>query len=98
MRCLIAYDIADPRRLRRVQRHLAQHARPLQRSVYLFDGTDGLLARCVDGLQARIDPACDDVRLYALTQDARLLGAGRPLTPDGVWLAGDPPPPPTCMP
>ncbi|MCG9059794.1 CRISPR-associated endonuclease Cas2 [Laribacter hongkongensis] len=87
MRCLIGYDIADARRLRRVQRHLSQYARPLQRSIYLLEGTEALLSCCQDGLQQRIDPTRDDVRLYSLTQDTRLLSAGRLFTPDGVWLS-----------
>lgn len=89
MRCLIAYDIADRRRLQRVQRHMQQYGRALQRSVYLFEGHDAVLARCLDGLKQRIDPTCDDVRLYAISQTARLLSAGRPLSLEGVWLGSD---------
>lgn len=89
MRCLIAYDIADARRLQRVQRHMQQHARALQRSVYLFEGHDAALARCLDGVKQRIDPACDDVRVYAISQTTRLLHAGKALSVDGIWLDSD---------
>ena len=90
MRCLITYDIANSRRLQRVQRHRQQYARALQRSVYLFEGTNVALAHCIDGLKQCIDPERDDVRLYAISQAQRLLNAGHALTPEGIWLATGP--------
>lgn len=88
MRYLIAYDIRDPCRLRRVHRHLTQYARAIQYSVYLYDGNETGFARCVAGLHERIDPCHDDVRIYGIGAPGQLLTAGRELNPEGVWLSG----------
>ena len=40
MSFLVAYDIADPKRLRRVARLLERYALRCQKSVFLFDGDE----------------------------------------------------------
>lgn len=87
MRCLIAYDISDPRRLQRVHRHLQQYARPMQRSVFLFEGKQTDFDRCLAGLEERINRRQDDVRIYAIATPAKLITAGRPLEPEGILLS-----------
>ncbi len=87
MRCLIAYDICEPRRLQRVQRHLQQYARPLQRSVYLFEGNEADFSRCLTGLEQRIDAHHDDIRIYGIARMSQLQSIGAGLNPEGIWLS-----------
>lgn len=88
MRYLIAYDISEPRRLQRVQRHMQQYARALQRSVFFYEGNEADFQRCLAGLRERIDPRHDDVRIYGIGALNQWLMAGRNLNPEGVWLSG----------
>ena len=88
MRCLICYDITAPRRSQRVVRHMQQHARAVQLSIFLFEGNKAAFERCLDGLKKRIDPKKDDVRIYAIGSPTQLIMAGLPLEPEGVWLSG----------
>jgi CRISPR-associated protein Cas2 len=86
---LIAYDIADPRRLASVHRYLKRYALAVQYSVFL----GWFSARQVDslrrGLEQRIDPRRDDVRLYHLPSRTQLYRFGRQWLPERVYLVGD---------
>ena len=90
MRYLIAYDIADSRRLQKLQRHMQQYAQSLQRSVYLFEGSEANFNQCLAGIVKRIHPQHDDVRIYAISTPSRLLCKGRNVNTDGVWVSSDP--------
>lgn len=87
-RWLIAYDIADSRRLQRARRLLCTQTLPLQNSVYLFrgsqDGAQQLLAQLAEQLNARED----DLRLYPLPPNARLLALSGSALPQGILLSG----------
>lgn len=48
MRFLIAYDIADPRRLSRVACYLEKHAVRCQKSVFMADMTEQELVHVLD--------------------------------------------------
>lgn len=63
---IICYDIRDAKRLGRIHRYLTRHAIALQYSVFLFQGTNDALNRCLDDLSALMDPAQDDIRAYPL--------------------------------
>ncbi len=86
---LIAYDISDPKRLARVHRFLKERALALQYSVFVLEGGEELRRTVQQGIEARIDPARDDVRIYALPEGVEVqpLGAAEPL-PAGVVLVG----------
>jgi CRISPR-associated protein Cas2 len=83
---LIAYDIANPARLKHVHRKLRDHAVPVQYSVFA--------ARCsaarvgdIRALLARlIDKREDDVRFYPIPAPAQLFVLGRKALPDGLRL------------
>ena len=63
---LVAYDICDPGRLRRVARTLLDHGERIQWSLFscvLTAWQRGVLAEKIGGL---IDPAVDSVRFYPL--------------------------------
>jgi CRISPR-associated protein Cas2 len=56
---LIAYDIAEPGRLRDIAQILEDHGRRLQQSVFLCDLADDALARLRTQLRDRIVPDVD---------------------------------------
>lgn len=68
---VIAYDIRDPKRLKRVHARTVAAGLRLHYSLYAADLTplarDGLLA----DIAALIDPAVDDVRLYQVPEPPR---------------------------
>jgi CRISPR/Cas system-associated endoribonuclease Cas2 len=67
MRYLIAYDISESRRLQRVQRHMQQYARPLQRSVFLYEGNEGSppLSTISFGIQRCLANSCKILRMVS---------------------------------
>lgn len=88
---LIAYDIADPRRLTRVHRALTRVGIPLQYSVFLVPITATALDTLLAELAKLICPAEDDIRAYAMPARLHLDRLGRQHYPDGLQLLGDGP-------
>ena len=88
---LLAYDIADPKRLVQVHRTVRRHGLPLQYSVFIVPATaaqlDGLLAE----LAGIIEPAADDIRVYPLPKDPDIIHYGRQWLAEGIQLFGDDP-------
>lgn len=84
---LIAYDIADPRRLVRVHRCLKQHALPVQYSVFLGLMNERELERVLGEVAALIAAEEDDVRAYPVPERCEALTLGRQYLPEGVLLA-----------
>ncbi len=83
---LIAYDIADPKRLVRVHRFLVKHAMALQYSVFAGVFTPFQVTAAAAGVRERIDAREDDVRIYPLPRRCYALTLGEQWTPDGVFL------------
>ncbi|GGG15705.1 hypothetical protein GCM10010964_00010 [Caldovatus sediminis] len=69
---LIGYDIASPRRLRRVARLLEKHAYRLQYSLFVGCWTTAELDALWAGLEALIHPRRDDVRAWPVAENAEL--------------------------
>jgi CRISPR-associated protein Cas2 len=69
MKYLIAYDIAEPRRLRRVARYLEQHALRCQKSVFLANVTRREVVQIMDGVAQLISPTEDVVQAWKLSFD-----------------------------
>ena len=86
---LLAYDIADPRRLARVHRTVKQQGMPLQYSVFLIADTPAVLDGLLAELDDIIDPRADDIRVYPLPTRLDAEGYGRQFLPAGVMLLGD---------
>jgi CRISPR-associated protein Cas2 len=84
---IIAYDIADPSRLRRVHRYLKAVAFPVQYSVFIARLTEATLAELLDDLQVMIAPKEDDLRAYPLPQNADSVTLGRSSLPEDLILA-----------
>jgi CRISPR-associated protein Cas2 len=83
---LIAYDIANPRRLRRVHRALRECAVPVQYSVFAARCSAaklGSIRMSVAGLIAKRE---DDVRFYPVPEPASIFVHGRKALPEGLQL------------
>jgi len=76
-RWLVAYDIADAKRLQRLGRYMGQVAIRLQLSVYLVDPSLIPIQELVSNIEQIIDASEDDVRLYRLTSRSRMWGLGQ---------------------
>ncbi|MCS6953260.1 MAG: CRISPR-associated endonuclease Cas2 [Bryobacterales bacterium] len=83
---LIAYDIADPKRLYRVHRYLKTVAVDLQYSVFVGRLSSRQLDAILRELEDRIEPLEDDVRIYPLPERCQAVALGRQHLPDGVLL------------
>ena len=83
---LIAYDIADPRRLGRVHRLLKRYAIPVQYSIFVFQGNQFMLQRIMKGIAGLIAPEADDVRAYHLPERCEVTMLGKQSLPEGVVL------------
>lgn len=88
-RWLIAYDIADPKRLNRLWRTLRREAMPIQRSVYLYSGNRTQLQRVLDTLETIIDKKRDDLRAYPLGANTRIWKLGQQHLPGDNLLIDD---------
>lgn len=83
---LLAYDIADPRRLQRVHRCVSRHAVALQYSVFALRATAEELAALLAELDGLIDAEEDDIRAYPLPTHLEMIHLGRQVMPSGVYL------------
>ena len=86
---LICYDIAAPRRLKRLHRFLKSEATPVQYSVFLFRGSAMQLGRLVKEIETYIDEKVDDVRVYQVPAAIQCDVLGRGRLPEGVTLVSD---------
>ena len=86
---LLAYDIADPKRLTRVHRTVRSSGMALQYSVFLVVGSTRDLDRLLADLDAIIQPARDDIRVYPLPMQFDAEQYGRQWLPGGVDLPTD---------
>ena len=83
---LIAYDIANPRRLQRLHRFLVHEAVPIQYSVFYFEGNTAAMGRLMLEVEKRINPKQDDVRAYQLPANPRIDTIGRGAGPEDISL------------
>lgn len=63
---LIAYDIAHPRRLRRVHQKLTAQGYALQNSTFLCQGSVSQMRHFHRQLSSELHPAEDDLRIFPL--------------------------------
>lgn len=84
--CLVCYDIADPRRLGKVHRHLREQGLPLQYSVFSVRLSQRQQAALLAELAGLIDADEDDVRLYPLPDAGERIHLGQQSFPDDIFL------------
>jgi CRISPR-associated protein Cas2 len=83
---LVAYDIADPKRLARVHRVLKQQGLPVQYSVFTVVLKRKALLRLLERISALIKQREDDVRCYRLPESDAVNALGQQYFPDDVML------------
>lgn len=83
---LIAYDIADPKRLSRTHRVLKKAGLPLQYSVFTTVMSRVRLNYLLEAIGGIIDEREDDIRCYALPATVECQTIGRQYFPDDVML------------
>lgn len=83
---LIAYDIADPRRLGRLHAFVKKHALPVQYSLYYCEASPARMDALMRRIEKYIDPRHDDVRAYQVPANPRIFSLGRGALPDGAAL------------
>jgi CRISPR-associated protein Cas2 len=81
---LICYDIACPRRLGRLHRHLKKIATPLQYSVFEAELTAVALNRLLHEMCDLINAREDDVRVYPIQRTVPMITLGPGYLPAGV--------------
>lgn len=85
---LIAYDIANPRRLQRVCRCVSRSGYRVQYSVFLAELTPRRLRALQAELRSLINHHLDDLRIYPLPKPLQATWLGVPTWPSGVQLIG----------
>jgi len=83
---LIAYDIANPKRLSRVHRALKKQGLPVQYSVFTVVMKRKALLRLLASINELIHPARDDIRCYRLPERTEIKTLGRQFFPEDVML------------
>lgn len=86
---LLAYDIADPKRLTKVHRTVREYGAPLQYSVFLIPANAAVIDELLALLKDIIKPSLDDIRVYPLPTRLDLVRYGRQWLPEGVQIVGD---------
>lgn len=86
---LVAYDIADPRRLSRVHRVLKKQGLPVQYSVFTVVMKRKALIRLLENIEHLIEPAEDDIRCYRLPERTDIKTLGQQYFPEDVMLFTD---------
>lgn len=89
---IIGYDIANPKRLIRIHRTMKKHATPLQYSIFLLEGSETDVQRCIDRILPLMDAKEDDLRCYPLPKRGDRFRIGKPVLPEGIVWTGLPAP------
>jgi CRISPR-associated protein Cas2 len=80
----IAYDVRDPRRLRRVHRVLRREGLAVQYSAFCIDASEVQLLKLLAQLEALLDSSRDDLRAYHVPARCAVWCMGRQGWPDGI--------------
>jgi CRISPR-associated protein Cas2 len=83
---LIAYDIREPRRLKRVHALLTKTAVPVQYSVFAAAGSTHAMRQLAAAVAERIDAGADDVRFYPIPERPLVYTLGHAMLPEQVLL------------
>ena len=86
LRWLLAYYIADKRRLGRVHRLIKKHGVPLQYSVFMVPATDAEMDALLAHMATLIDARADDVRAYRLPSKGWRMTLGSATLLQDLWI------------
>ncbi|MDM8538414.1 CRISPR-associated endonuclease Cas2 [Desulfobacterales bacterium HSG17] len=67
---MIAYDIADPKRLAKIHRQIKKKGIAAQKSVFFIKGNENEIENIMDRIGKLMKPAEDDLRAYPITRPA----------------------------
>ena len=84
---LVSYDIAEPRRLARVFRHLKKAGTPVQYSVFSVPASHRQMKTLIAELALLVDKREDDVRAYRIPERSWQATLGDAILPDGILLS-----------
>lgn len=84
---LVAYDIRQPRRLRRVHKQLRKEGVPAQYSAFVVEADDEQIERLLGRLRMLIDERDDDLRAYHLPASCTVWSLGAQHWPEGICLS-----------
>jgi len=87
---LVAYDVREPKRLRRVHRTLRREGVAMQESVFLVQRTRRGIAELMDRLTGIIERHEDDLRAYPIRDPGEIWLRGQGLMDGGLLDAGRP--------
>ncbi len=85
---LLAYDIADPKRLGRVYRLLKKEGLNVQGSVFFVRGSEDDIEKLLSRLEVLIVPRKDDIRAYPITKPGEVWSCGTGRSTDALILPG----------
>ncbi len=80
---IVGYDIASPKRLRRVAKLLEKSALRIQFSLFVGCWSEAEFDRVWSNLARLINPRCDDVRAWPVPEGAVVVSIGAVL-PEGL--------------
>ncbi len=86
---LIAYDIANPRRLSKIHRTLKKRGLPIQYSVFTVVIKRKALLRLLERLNSLIKSTEDDIRCYRLPVKTEIDSLGKQFFPEDIMLFTD---------
>lgn len=84
---LLTYDIADPKRLRKIASISAEYGIRLQQSVYWLDLPREDSRELIQRLEGSMNPQKDDVLLYHLPVGTQVQQQANGCAPTGVMIA-----------
>ncbi|MDG6882244.1 CRISPR-associated endoribonuclease Cas2 [Phocoenobacter uteri] len=87
---LIGYDISNEKRLQRIYRKMLKYATPIQYSVFIFEGSDTHLQKCINDILIILHEKEDDLRIYPLPMRGLQWQIGKPTFPEGIIWTGLP--------
>ncbi len=76
---IVAYDIADKKRLQKIHRMLKKEGMAVQKSVFFVHGDEKSLNGLLGKLETVMNPGKDDIRAYPVTHPGEVWTTGGPL-------------------
>jgi CRISPR-associated protein Cas2 len=87
---LIAYDITEAKRLRKIAKYLEREAFRIQKSLYLLSSVSKKeLSVIISNIEKLIDAECDDVRIYGISNTGMALAQAADLNDPYLFTTKD---------
>ena len=84
---LVAYDICEPKRLRRVHQILRKTGLAAQYSAFTVEADDAEMKTLLETIEGKLNPTEDDLRAYHLPVSCPVWRLGSQTWPDGITMA-----------